>query len=189
MTSLASFAQQEAGTLTIQPKAGLNITNYTGPYQTTPRFGLAAGIELEYQFTKPFSLSAAVMYSMQGEHVKGKAYGFTNSATLKTDYITIPIMANAYVYKGLALKAGIQPAFNVLAKYQVSIIGFEIGGDLSDVGIDVKTFDLSVPVGLSYEYKSFVIDARYNIGVMNIIKLDDARNNAVQITLGYKFRL
>lgn len=189
MACVSSFAQQEAGTLTIQPRAGLNITNYSGPYQTTPRFGLAAGAEFEYQITKPFSMAAALMYSMQGEKVKGKAYGFTNSATLKTDYITIPIMANMYVYKGLALKLGIQPAFNVLAKYKVSVIGIGISGDLADVGIDVKTFDFAIPVGLSYEYKSFVIDARYNIGVMNIIKEDDARHNVVQIALGYKFRL
>ena len=189
MTSIASFAQQATGTLTIQPKVGLNISYYSGPYQTTPRFGVAAGAEFEYQFTKPLSVSAAIMYSMQGEHVKGKAYGFTNDATLKTDYITIPIMANMYVYKGLGLKVGIQPAFNVLAKYQLSVIGFEIGGNLSDVGIDVKTFDFSIPVGLSYEYKNFVLDARYNIGVMNIIEEDDARNNVFQITLGYKFRL
>jgi len=46
-----------------------------------------------------------------------------------------------------------------------------------------------VPVGLSYEYKSFVIDARYNIGVTRVAEGDESRNRVFQITLGYKINL
>ena len=53
---------------------------------------------------------------------------------------------------------------------------------------DVKTVDLSIPVGLSYEYQNIVFDARYNIGVTKIADNVDS-NNVIQITVGYKFAL
>lgn len=54
---------------------------------------------------------------------------------------------------------------------------------------DIKTFDLSIPVGLSYEYQNIVFDARYNIGVTKIADGVDHYNNVIQITVGYKFAL
>ncbi|MBR4454439.1 MAG: outer membrane beta-barrel protein [Bacteroidales bacterium] len=60
---------------------------------------------------------------------------------------------------------------------------------LSELGIDTNSFDFSVPVGLSYEYKNFVLDGRYNIGVTKIVDGDDSKNRVFQITLGYKFKL
>ena len=88
------------------------------------------------------------------------------------------MMANVYVVPGLAVKLGIQPGFMV---------------DKDDAS-DVNTFDLSIPVGLSYEYNNFVLDGRYNWGVTKINKnsvkgADDTRNSVFQITLGYKFSL
>ena len=59
-------------------------------------------------------------------------------------------------------------------------------GDLSYYGIYVKTFDFAVPVGLSYEYKNLVIDARYNIGLTRMVEDDESRNRTFQFTIGYK---
>ena len=63
MLSVVAFAQHEAGTLTIQPKAGLNVAYYTGSegVETKPRLGLVAGAELEYQLKKKIGLSAGVL--------------------------------------------------------------------------------------------------------------------------------
>ena len=57
-------------------------------------------------------------------------------------------------------------------------------------GAKIKTFDFAIPVGASYEYQNFVLDARYNIGVTKVADIDDAGCNSVfQLTLGYKFSL
>ena len=107
------------------------------------------------------------------------------------DYLNIPIVANFYVVKGLAVKAGIQPTFNVKSDFVYSYDGKNVGGKLSEVGIDIKSFDLAVPMGLSYEYKNVVVDGRYNLGLMNIVdyEKDDTKNSVFQITVGYKFKL
>ena len=55
--------------------------------------------------------------------------------------------------------------------------------------MDVNAFNLSIPVGLSYEYKSFVLDVRYNIGVTKIVKDEKGNNSTFAITLGYKIPL
>ena len=61
--------------------------------------------------------------------------------------------------------------------------------DMSDV---CKSVDFGFPLGLSYEYKNIVLDARYFFGLTKIDKTDNpdsARNQYLSITLGYKFNL
>lgn len=181
LASVASYAQQAVGTFTLQPKIGMNVASLTKCDGCDPRIGLAAGVEAEYQATDIFSVSAGLIYSMQGN--KAKEDGVT--LTTKLDYINIPILANVYVTKGLAVKLGVQPAFNVSDKQKLS--GGKASVEAEDVG--AESFDFSIPVGLSYEYSNVVFDARYNFGVTNIADGGDSKNSVFQITLGYKFAL
>jgi hypothetical protein len=103
---------------------------------------------------------------------------------LKLDYINVPILANVYVTKGLAIKLGIQPGFNVNSSWKVKSSGTSVESD-----VDVKTVDFSIPVGASYEYQNFVFDARYNFGLTKITDNSDAKNTVFQFTVGYKFAL
>lgn len=181
LASVASYAQQAVGTFTLQPKIGMNVASLTKCDGCDPRIGLAAGVEAEYQATDIFSVSAGLIYSMQGN--KAKEEGVT--LTTKLDYINIPILANVYVTKGLAVKLGVQPAFNVSYKQKLS--GGKASVEAEDVG--AESFDFSIPVGLSYEYNNVVFDARYNFGVTNIADGGDSKNSVFQFTLGYKFAL
>ena len=47
MLTVSAFAQHAPGTLSIQPKVGLNIANITDIDDADPRLGLVAGAELE----------------------------------------------------------------------------------------------------------------------------------------------
>lgn len=181
LASVASYAQQAVGTFTLQPKIGMNVASLTKCDGCDPRIGLAAGVEAEYQATDIFSVSAGLIYSMQGN--KAKEEGIT--LTTKLDYINIPILANVYVTKGLAVKLGVQPAFNVSDKQKLS--GGKASVEAEDFG--AESFDFSIPVGLSYEYNNVVFDARYNFGVTNIADGGDSKNSVFQFTLGYKFAL
>lgn len=181
LASVASYAQQAVGTFTLQPKIGMNVASLTKNEGADPRIGLAAGVEAEYQATDIFSVSAGLIYSMQGN--KYKEDGAT--LTTKLDYINIPILANVYVTKGLAVKLGVQPAFNVSDKQKLSGGGASV--EAEDVG--AESFDFSIPVGLSYEFNNVVLDARYNFGVTNVADGGDSKNSVFQFTLGYKFAL
>ena len=177
LSSVGAFAQQAAGTTTLQPKVGLNVATIG---DNDWKAGFAAGAELQYQATSNFGVAVGALYSVQG--FKGKDVDIDTpigSGTIKNDfkwnpgYINVPITLNYYPVAGLALKAGLQP-------------GFMVNKDDAE---GIKTFDLSVPVGLSYEYSNLVFDARYNIGVTKIADGVDNYNNVIQITVGYKFAL
>ena len=180
LATVSSFAQHAVGTFTIQPKVGLSLANVTKG-DGDIRVGAVAGAEFEYQVSDIFSLSAGALYSMQG--CKGEVEGY--DATVKLDYLNIPILANVYVAKGLAVKLGIQPGFNVTSKASVEKGGTKVTTELDDV----ESVDFSIPVGLSYEINNFVIDARYNLGVNKIADEADSKNSVFQFTLGYKFAL
>jgi hypothetical protein len=184
LSSVSAFAQHEVGSVTLQPKVGMNIANVTKLEDNDPRIGLAVGAELEYQVTDIFSLSAGALYSMQGCKYNADYDVSTVKVTCKYDYINIPIMANVYLAPGLAVKLGVQPGFNVNDKEEMTVVGIKEKQDA-----DLKTFDFSIPVGASYEFNSFVIDARYNWGLTKIIDGSDSKNSVFQITLGYKLPL
>lgn len=186
MVSATTFAQNEVGQLTIQPKVGVNIANITDADDADPRIGLAAGAEFEYGLTDNIGLSAGVLYSMQG----AKATEDGADCTLKLDYLNVPILANFYVAKGFAVKLGVQPGFKLSSKAKVKVSGTSVEVDANDIdGVNVKSIDLSIPVGVSYQYQNIVFDARYNWGVTKIIEDSDSKHSVFQITVGYKFSL
>lgn len=181
LASVATFAQNAEGQITIQPKVGLNIANITDADDADARIGLAVGAEFEYGVTDMIGISAGFLYSMQG----AKTTIENVDATMKLDYLNVPILANVYVAPGLAVKLGIQPGFKLSSKFKAETSGVSAEADLDDV----KGFDISIPVGLSYQYQNIVLDARYNWGVTKIMDDVDSKNSVFQITLGYKFSL
>lgn len=164
LASVAGYAQHAVGSLSLKPEVGLSIANVTKS-NGDAKVGFVGGAEFEYQATDIVSLTFGALYSMQGAKVP-------SGTDLKLDYINVPVLANVYVAPGLAVKLGLQPGFLV-----------------SDNSIGTKSFDLSIPVGLSYEFNNFVIDGRYNLGAIKIWEPSDSKNSVFQVTLGYKFDL
>jgi hypothetical protein len=191
LLTASAFAQQEKGTFTLQFKAGLNIADCINGGQSDPRIGLVVGAEGEYRLSKLCSLSLGALYSQQGDKGEGTINGYHATSTERLDYISFPLMINLYFYKGFALKAGLQPAVNINAAVVIKSGGDTAERTFKELGIDVNTFDLSLPLGLSYDIGRFVIDARYNIGLTDIIDNNDVhpRHSVFQFTLGYKFKL
>ena len=184
VAAVSAKAQNEVGQVSIKPMAGINLATMTKTTDSKMRVGLAAGLEFEYGVAENFGLSAGVLYSMQGVKGKDVWFGSANKAdiTYKFDYINIPVLANFYITKGLAIKAGIQPGFNVKKKVAVEVAGVKEDATVDDV----KGFALSVPVGLSYEFSNVVLDARYNWGLTKAIKDADSKHSYFTITLGYR---
>ena len=178
LSSLSVKAQTEPGTFTLMPKVGLNMANVTDLENTKMKAGAVAGVEAEYRASNLMGITAGVLYSMQG--VKADKGDYKQ----KLDYINIPILANFHVWKVLSINAGIQPGFLVSAKA-------DYGDEDKDIKDGCESFDFSIPVGASYEWNSFVLDLRYNIGVTKIYKEDEgsSKNGVLAITLGYKFAL
>lgn len=130
---------------------------------------------------------------------------------LKSEYINFPLMANFYIpqVKGLAVKTGLQLGLLTSSKMEADVVMIEMvtvpySGFVDDVPHPIyrssrvvqsdvcKSVDFGIPVGLSYEYKNIVLDARYYFGLTKIDNTpepEDVRNRHFSFTLGYKFRL
>jgi hypothetical protein len=190
LATLSVSAQSAPGTFSLKPMVGATLSSVRGSDTdgVKMKFGLVAGAEGIYQVSDMFALSGGLLYSMQG-------FKTDTSLDLKmnTEYLNIPILANIYVAQGLALKAGVQ--FGLLTKAKAKGKYGNIEEDI-DIKDQMKSLDLSIPVGVSYEINnSFTIDARYNFGLSKIAKDDDhhydytakAYNSVFMLTLGYKF--
>ena len=108
------------------------------------------------------------------------------SSKFSLEYINLPVMASAQLYKGLRIRSGVQFGFNTRSKGKYGDVG-EI--DLKD---QTKGVDIAIPFGLSYEYEGFVLDARYNLGITRVFDDDmqtSAKNSVFYVTLGYKIPL
>lgn len=178
--STTTFAQNAVGSFSLQPKAGISIADMTDTQGTTSRIGFVGGLEGEFQASDIFSLSLGVNYSQEG-------FKMNNSDNkIKLDYINVPILANVYLTKGLAVKVGVQPGFNV--GNSVTVDGNTMSSSKKDYD-GIKSVALSIPVGLSYEISNVVLDARYNWGVTKAFDGLDSKNSVFQVTIGYKFQL
>ena len=181
---LSANAQNEVGQVTLQPKVGMTIATITGAGDQKAKVGLAAGVEAEYGIAEKFGLSFGALYSMEGCKYNDVKFNF--------DYIDVPVLAQYYLAKGFAAKAGVQFGFNVRHKASYDGNSVDINDFYKALGYDTKvqSFNMSIPVGLSYEYESFVLDARYNIGLSKILKnTTEGRGSVFMITVGYKFAL
>ena len=191
VTTIAAQAQHDEGDITIQPRVGLSYSNITDGDKW--KLNIAYGVEFEYYLAEQFSLAGGVLFTNQG--CKYDVYSDDNKVTdetikLNLYYGTLPITANYYILPGLALKAGIQPAFRVKANVVQGSEKLDFDKMVAAFyGNDVKMnkFDLSIPVGLSYEFKGITLDARYNFGLTKLTSDgDNLYNKVFVVTLGYK---
>ena len=183
LTANAQNARHDAGSFTLQPMVGISAGTLSGTYDNfqfsndDPRVGFTGGIEGEYYTsTHWLTISAAAMYTQQGWEFKG---GYTE----KIDYINIPVLVNFYVAKGFALKIGLQPGFLVNAK----------AGSKDDKDA-CESFNLSLPIGLSYEFKNGItLDLRGAAALTALNKNSTSdyklRSDCSMLTIGYKFGL
>jgi len=191
--TLTVQAQHEEGDFTIQPRVGLTVSNLSDGDKW--KANVTAGVDFEHFLSDEFSLSAGVLFTNQGCIYNSLEDGKTSTEEVKMDvyYGAIPLMANYYVLPGLALKAGIQPAFRVKAKIKQGNTSIDVDNALrllyENDDVKLNQFDFAIPVGLSYEFSGVTLDARYNIGLTKLISGSEetVRNSVFVFTLGYKF--
>lgn len=208
MTALSISAQSEVGKVSIYPRIGINRSNITNnsihtslaedapSVNSKQKTGLVVGAEIEYQWMKGVGLTGGLLYSVQGYKFDDFETSHTPKevlAGLKEDmhYIIMPLMINLYVYKNLAIKTGVQLGYLLNARLKYDYIMENSKLELDGNSQTHHKWDLSMPIGVSYEYQKIVLDLRYNLGLSNINKYyeEASKSNVIMMTLGYKIEL
>lgn len=157
--------------------------------------GLVAGVFAEYRPMKWFAVSADVLFARKGSEYELNTKTVELEQKLKNNYklsyIDVPLLANFYVTRGLALKAGVQPSFLIAAKNKVSgTVNGEKVDDKVDLKDAIRTVDFAIPVGISYTFRmGLVLDVRYDISCTDLLKDGDYKltNRVATLTVGWKF--
>ena len=214
--SLASFAQSEAGTWSVIPHVGVSIASLThqsggievGDNQSQElkpqaRPGFTGGVDVLYQASDIVGLSVGLSYVQAGckyKDIDGNGVTWHDHYD-RMDYLSVPLVAHSYIAPGLSINVGVAPSFLIYGKYHAGMLSYDLDADrhrtnVQEGVIDIDTkkglrkFTLSIPVGISYEYENVVLDARYNVGMLNVYKHGlTARNKVFEVSVGYKFDL
>ena len=188
-----------------------------GSLKSKYQAGFTGGIDVEYRATKEVGVVLGVNYARQG--FKFPSYQTeekTNNATTlhgynnihaNLDYIQVPLMVKAYVTRNLSLMLGLQAGFlcgdgKLNMDYTAATIG-KTGenGEVTTKETETQTvtwptkkFNLSIPIGASYEYMGVILSAQYNLGLVNVSDApsevhENCKNNGFVLSVGYRINL
>ena len=132
-------------------------------------------------------------------------------------FLNVPVKCNVYLTDNFALKAGVQLGFMLSAKFKYNVVSglydklnpgniiyYDADGNPAQEGSDVylaeeidakesyKHFDVSIPVGFSYEFENVILEAQYRIGLSKLNLdgyADKLRSSVFSVTVGYRLGL
>jgi hypothetical protein len=180
MITTSASAQKEAGEFSFIPRIGMTLANMSGmdffyydnednEAKSKTKVGVTAGIDVEYQALPALGISFGAHYSLQGCRFSKEFKDFNTNI----HYLNFPLMANLYVGSGFAFRAGVQMGVKLDEENRALF----------------KSVDVSIPFGVSYEYKNFILGARYNLGVTNISKFKEWKNKNEVFVIDLGFRI
>jgi hypothetical protein len=149
-------------------KAGLNLANTSGDIEGDDMLtSFHLGLYGRFALSEALTLQPEVLYYGAGDK--------QDDEEIKLSYLAIPVMFKYNIGETLNLQAGPQ-------------LGLLLSTDPSELKDALKGTDFGLNIGLGANFGKFSADARYSLGLSNIVDSDDfeAKNNVIQISLGYQ---
>ena len=137
---------------------------------------------------------------------KGGVGVFSKSTKITLDYISLGFQFKQNVAPGLSARIGIEGSFCISARWHYHSLGCyayqdENGNmikssdhendDWGDMDKTFETYDLAIPLGLTYDYKNFSLSATYHLPLLKCADEGgySVRNQALDLTIGYRLPL
>ncbi|BAO54592.1 hypothetical protein NMS_0583 [Nonlabens marinus S1-08] len=207
-----SSAQQDSkNQFTYGAQAGINLANFTEDQDFENRIGLNAGIFVSYDFLdSPLSFTSGLLYSQLGAKRDVSFISIFDGpdldykASLKLDYLKIPLFIEYEVIPNASLFIGPQIGFLVGNKEQYEFVedGLYSGNrDFDFESENVQELSLSATLGVKvFLYKNIFVQGQYEFGVYDIFKdeqfaqdtgrtfsYEEFRHSVFTASLGYQF--
>lgn len=159
-------------------KGGLNVADFSndGDANFKSRTSFHLGGLAHIHVSRFFAVQPELVYSEQGAKYAGIEY--------KMNYVNIPVLLQYMAGGGFRLQTG--PQLGILASAKA-----KSGGTTVDIKDQFKTVDFAWSFGAGYLTPvGFGVDARYNLGISNIVDEGggDVRNNVFQLGVFYQFK-
>ena len=181
-------------------------------YMTSDNIGVSLGVMFAQQGAKYKDFT-----SMSAPDNNVVDFAKCQDMKINMSYLNVPLMCNFYLNDRFAVKIGVQYGILLSSKFKYSIVEgqmdsrtgkvicyYDAQGNPStgdgnvfntkeeDIKNAYKNIDVSIPLGISYEYENVIIDARYRFGLTDIHDIDGCdrtRNSVVSLTVGYRINL
>lgn len=217
----AQEMESPVGKFSVIPHVGVGISNWSNNelsfngselLKSKYQAGFNGGVDVEYRATKEVTVSLGVNYARLG--FKFPSYQMENknedqSTTLEgydnihinLDYIQVPLKVRAYITRSLSLTLGVQAGFLCgdgkwkMDYTQATIRNEEVTAKETETDTwPTKKLDVSIPIGVSYEYMGVILSAQYNLGLTNVSdapkEVDKScKNKGFGVSVGYRFTL
>lgn len=203
----------------------LVVGDAEGNMKSKYQAGFTGGIDVEYRATNEVGVVLGVNYAREGfkfpsyqtetKTDDGTTLNGYNNIHANLDYIQVPLMVKAYVTRNLSLMLGVQAGFLCGdGKLNMDLTTATIGkasetGEVTTKETETltsiwptKKVNVSIPIGLSYEYMGVILDARYNLGLTNVSDIskikdkddesyinENCKNHGFVVSVGYRFTL
>ncbi|MBL0355916.1 MAG: PorT family protein [Chitinophagaceae bacterium] len=181
---LSFFSVANAQGFSAGLKLGTNINKIQGQsFSDKFTYGYSAGAFMEVKLGKKWGIQAEGVFNQVttdtsdrfSELYKINAGKISN---IKLNYLSIPLLLNYHVSKGIVLQAG--PQYGILLNQTKNLL--ENGRDAFKQG------DFSLLGGLQLQLASIRIYGRYAIGLNNLNDIDNRdkwRNQSIQLGIGF----
>lgn len=189
-------------------KAGVNfpsmyIQKYEGSVASKP-LGFQLGVTLDYNISKEFYLQSGLSFTTKGTKTKitdpnyftGNAYVEANiDQKINLNYLQLPLMAGYKVYVddniNIILSGGAYVAYGIGGKITETTKYGNSNKEkekLDSFGLKaLKDFDYGAIANIGVEFGHITTSLGYEIGIMDIGREHNTRNQNISIMLGYKF--
>lgn len=231
MGMMAQETENLVGKFSLIPHVGVGISNWSNNelsiqagemLKSKYQAGFNGGIDVEYRATKEVAVSLGVNYARLGfKFPKYQTENKGNDATIldgyenihaNMDYIQVPLKVRAYITRNLSLTLGVRAGFlcgdgKLKMDYTQATINKNDEVTTKETETltytwPTKKFDVSIPIGVSYEYMGVILSAQYNLGLTNVSDIskikdkdgeayinENSKNRSFAVTVGYRFTL
>jgi hypothetical protein len=181
--ALFFFSFSNAQGFGVGVKVGTNVNKLQGQsFKNQFTYGYTAGVYADIKVGKKWSLQPEVLFNQVSNDTSDKfsdlyKLNYDKFSKIKLNYLSIPILLNYNVSKGISLQAG--PQFGILMSQNQDL--------LQDGKEAFKKGDLSLLGGLQLKFSSIRLYGRYAIGLNNINDIDNKdqwKNQSIQLGIG-----
>lgn len=205
----------------IFPLDGMKESLASGTNATKRKSSFAVGADIQYQTSQNFAWISGVTFAQLRSSLElnepNPALDFNiYDVTNISNYIQLPIMAKLYIHKGLSIQTGLQFDWHLKSRFDIdySFCDIRLSSNNKECAFavvndqeylvkvyephmdNVETFELALPMGISYEYRNFVASALYSIALTRSakaknewIETSELRNSTFLFSLGYRIDL
>ena len=184
------------------PKIGLNLSNLPG-IDGKVKIGLSGGVYMEMFLTKNIAIDVETQYSHQGSSGVHRTLTTTDASGITTtceydpydfklDYLNTNYIVRWYPWIDLpwSFTTGLHTSYIISAKAKLD------DGTKHNLKDHIYKGDVAIPLGVSYEWSQWQIEARYNLYFRKLARdakaqelMRNARNNMFEVTLGYRIKV